>query len=37
MDSAVTAALAAVNHELAFLHADYGQLTEAREHVAQPE
>jgi 7-cyano-7-deazaguanine synthase len=34
MDSAVTAALAAVNHELAFLHADYGQLTETRERTA---
>lgn len=34
MDSAVTAALAAVDHDLAFLHADYGQRTEARERSA---
>lgn len=31
MDSCVTAALAAEEHRLAFLHADYGQRTEARE------
>lgn len=31
MDSAVTAALTAQEHELAFLHADYGQRTEAKE------
>lgn len=31
MDSAVTAALVARDHELAFLHANYGQRTEARE------
>lgn len=31
MDSAVTAALAALRHELALLHANYGQRTEARE------
>jgi 7-cyano-7-deazaguanine synthase len=31
MDSCVTAALAAREHRLAFLHADYGQRTEARE------
>lgn len=31
MDSAVTAALAAADHRLAFLHANYGQRTEARE------
>lgn len=31
MDSAVTAALARETHELAFLHANYGQRTEARE------
>ncbi len=31
MDSAVTAAVAAQEHELAFLHADYGQRTEAKE------
>jgi 7-cyano-7-deazaguanine synthase len=31
MDSAVVAALAAENHRLAFLHANYGQKTEARE------
>src|SRR5512137_1164534 len=30
MDSAVTAALAARDHRLAFLHANYGQRTEAR-------
>lgn len=31
MDSAVTAALTAREHELAFLHANYGQRTEAKE------
>jgi 7-cyano-7-deazaguanine synthase len=31
MDSALVAALAAENHGLAFLHANYGQRTEARE------
>lgn len=31
MDSSVTAALAAAEHRLAFLHANYGQRTEARE------
>jgi 7-cyano-7-deazaguanine synthase len=31
MDSAVTAALASREHRLAFLHANYGQRTEARE------
>lgn len=31
MDSAVTAALTAAKYELAFLHANYGQRTEARE------
>jgi 7-cyano-7-deazaguanine synthase len=31
MDSAVTAAIAAVDHRLAFLHANYGQRTEAAE------
>ncbi len=31
MDSAVTAALAAAEHRLAFLHGNYGQRTEARE------
>lgn len=31
MDSCVTAALAAEEHRLAFLHANYGQRTEARE------
>jgi 7-cyano-7-deazaguanine synthase len=31
MDSAVTAALAARDHDLAFLHANYGQRTEAKE------
>jgi 7-cyano-7-deazaguanine synthase len=31
MDSCVTAALAAREHRLAFLHANYGQRTEARE------
>jgi 7-cyano-7-deazaguanine synthase len=31
MDSCVTAALAAREHRLAFLHADYGQRTEGRE------
>jgi 7-cyano-7-deazaguanine synthase len=31
MDSCVTAALAARDHRMAFLHADYGQRTESRE------
>jgi 7-cyano-7-deazaguanine synthase len=31
MDSAVTAALAAADHRLAFLHGNYGQRTEAKE------
>src|SRR5262245_12677899 len=31
MDSAVTAAIAALTHRLAFLHAGYGQRTEAKE------
>ena len=31
MDSAVTAALAGADHRMAFLHANYGQRTEARE------
>src|SRR4051812_6086071 len=31
MDSAVTAAIAAATHSLAFLHADYGQRTEEKE------
>ena len=31
MDSCVTAAIAAKNHELAFLHLNYGQRTEKRE------
>ena len=31
MDSSVTAAIAAAEHRLAFLHANYGQRTEARE------
>lgn len=31
MDSAVTAAIAARDHRLAFLHANYGQRTEAKE------
>jgi 7-cyano-7-deazaguanine synthase len=31
MDSAVTAALASKSHELAFLHANYGQRTEGKE------
>jgi 7-cyano-7-deazaguanine synthase len=31
MDSAVTAALAAAEHRVAFLHANYGQRTEAKE------
>ncbi len=31
MDSCVTAAIAALEHRLAFLHANYGQRTEARE------
>ena len=31
MDSAVTAATAARDHELAFLHASYGQRTEGKE------
>jgi 7-cyano-7-deazaguanine synthase len=34
MDSAVTAALAAREHRLAFLHGNYGQRTEARELAA---
>jgi 7-cyano-7-deazaguanine synthase len=34
MDSALTAALAAVEHRLAFLHGNYGQRTEARELLA---
>lgn len=34
MDSCVTAALAAQEHEMAFLHASYGQRTEARERQA---
>ncbi len=33
MDSAVTAALAAREHRTAFLHADYGQRTEAKERA----
>ena len=33
MDSCVTAALAARTHRLAFLHADYGQRTEAKERA----
>ncbi len=33
MDSAVTAALAAGEHRTAFLHADYGQRTEAKERA----
>jgi 7-cyano-7-deazaguanine synthase len=33
MDSCVTAALAARSHRLAFLHADYGQRTEAKERA----
>jgi 7-cyano-7-deazaguanine synthase len=33
MDSAVTAAIAAADHEVAFLHADYGQRTEGRERA----
>ncbi len=31
LDSCVSAAIAAVDHDLAFLHVSYGQLTEARE------
>jgi 7-cyano-7-deazaguanine synthase len=34
MDSCVTAGLAAQDHELAFLHVNYGQRTERREHKA---
>jgi 7-cyano-7-deazaguanine synthase len=34
MDSCVTAALAALSHRLAFLHADYGQRTEDRERAS---
>jgi 7-cyano-7-deazaguanine synthase len=34
MDSCVCAAIANQTHQLAFLHASYGQLTEAREHRA---
>ncbi|MCL4819222.1 MAG: 7-cyano-7-deazaguanine synthase QueC [Vicinamibacteria bacterium] len=33
MDSAVTAAIAALDHRLALLHADYGQRTEAKERA----
>jgi 7-cyano-7-deazaguanine synthase len=33
MDSAVTAAIAATSHRLAFLHGDYGQRTEAKERA----
>jgi 7-cyano-7-deazaguanine synthase len=33
MDSAVAAALAAQEHRVAFLHADYGQRTEAKERA----
>jgi 7-cyano-7-deazaguanine synthase len=33
MDSAVTAAIAASTHRLAFLHGDYGQRTEAKERA----
>lgn len=33
MDSAVTAAIAAIDHRLALLHADYGQRTEAKERA----
>jgi len=33
MDSCVSAALAALTHRLAFLHADYGQRTEDRERA----
>ncbi len=34
LDSCVTAAIAAQNYELAFLHLNYGQRTEKREHRA---
>jgi 7-cyano-7-deazaguanine synthase len=34
MDSALTAAIASEKHELLFLHADYGQRTQSREHKA---
>lgn len=34
LDSCVTAAIAARTHDLAFLHVDYGQRTETREHKA---
>lgn len=34
LDSCVTAAIAAQDHELAFLHLNYGQRTEKREHQA---
>jgi 7-cyano-7-deazaguanine synthase len=34
LDSCVTAAIAAQDYELAFLHLNYGQRTEAREHQA---
>lgn len=34
MDSCVAAAVAARRYRLAFLHLDYGQLTEPREHLA---
>jgi 7-cyano-7-deazaguanine synthase len=33
MDSCVTAAVAALDHDLAFLHADYGQRTEDKERA----
>jgi 7-cyano-7-deazaguanine synthase len=33
MDSAVTAAIAALDHRVALLHADYGQRTEAKERA----
>ncbi len=34
MDSCVTAAIARTSHQLAFLHADYGQRTERKERAA---
>src|SRR5947209_5272054 len=34
MDSCVTAAIARTSHQLAFLHAGYGQRTEQRERAA---
>src|SRR5579872_7551164 len=34
MDSCVTAAIARTSHQLAFLHAGYGQRTERRERAA---